>query len=68
VNERADVVECPSCHRAVSELVQVTTDDTQGYSPSGIKVCSSCLSNIRYEAFQLEDEDLYDLQKCREDT
>lgn len=45
-----------------SELRRVNEEDTQGYFPSGIRVCALCLAEIRYEAFQLEDEDVYDLE------
>ncbi len=60
MSHREDLVECPVCHIMTprDELVETTPEDTQGYFPSGIKVCQRCLSNIQYEAFQIEDEDL----------
>lgn len=40
-----------------SQLHMVTDEDSQGYEPHQL-VCHQCLADIRYEGFQLEDEDL----------
>ncbi len=56
-SKMGELLECPSCRRSVRELFEVTPTHTQGYFPSGTRVCSSCLENIRYEPFQVEDED-----------
>lgn len=43
------------------------TRDSQGYEPHQL-VCHQCLRDIRYEAYQLEDEDLYHLEQFYDST
>ncbi len=61
--EQPTTIQCPSCKVSFlkSEMVYLDEEDTQGYSATGW-YCESCAESTKYEAFQLEDEDLYDIE------
>jgi hypothetical protein len=58
-----ETLQCLSCNAYFrkSKMVYLDEEDTQGYFPEGL-YCSECAEGVRYEAFELEDEDLYDLE------
>lgn len=51
---------CKSCGGRFpkSEIVYLGLKDTQGYHAPG-HYCLKCSKSVRYEAFQVEDEDSY---------
>ncbi len=59
-----DLVPCSVCKKLcpADELHELTFEDTQGYGDEGKLLCPSCLEEVRYHAFTLEDEDVYDIE------
>ncbi len=59
----AELVPCSECGRLLPEsrLIYLSLEDTQGYHSPGW-YCPDCAKTVRYNAFQVEDEDVYDIE------